>query len=107
MPLPWTSGFLLVAMTLIGQSVANAQFSQPEFKEPIRMKADGREIFIEAPGYATPTWSDITGDGREDLLVGQFSSGKIQIFEQKSDGTLMAGRWLEAGGEVAQVPDVW
>ena len=107
MPSLSTSSFVFIATIFAGQSLAIAQSTKPEFEAPVRLQAAGQPIFIDEPGYATPTWMDFTGDGREDLLVGQFDHGKIQIFERKPDGTFMAGRWLEAGGEIAQVPDVW
>jgi FG-GAP-like repeat len=78
-----------------------------EFEKPVRMKASGQAVRVESPGYAAPCWADIDGDGKKDLLVGQFHDGKIRVFKNLGDGKLAAGRWLEAEGEVAEVPGVW
>ena len=78
-----------------------------EFQPPVRVMADGKPIDTERPGYAAPAWVDIDGDGKKDLLVGQFSGGKIRVFKNKGDGTYAAGEFLKAGEKVALVPGVW
>ena len=78
-----------------------------EFQPPVRMMADGKPIEVNPPGYAAPAWVDIDGDGKKDLLVGQFSGGKIHVFKNKGDGTYAAGELLKAGEKVALVPGVW
>ena len=78
-----------------------------EFEPPKRLKADGVPIRVEAPGYAAPCWADIDGDGKKDLLVGQFAKGKIKVYKNKGDGILAAGEWLKAEGADAEVPGVW
>jgi FG-GAP-like repeat len=78
-----------------------------EFQPPVRLKADGVPVRVESPGYAAPCWADIDGDGRKDLLVGQFNKGKICVYRNLGDGKLAAGEWLKAEGAVAEVPGVW
>jgi hypothetical protein len=78
-----------------------------EFQSPVRLKADGVPVRVESPGYAAPCWADIDGDGRKDLLVGQFNKGKIRVYRNLGDGKLAAGEWLKAEGAVAEVPGVW
>jgi hypothetical protein len=78
-----------------------------EFQPPTRLTADGVPVRVEAPGYACPCWADIDGDGKKDLLVGQFKGGKIRVYKNLGDGKLAAGDWLKADGEVAEVPGVW
>jgi hypothetical protein len=78
-----------------------------EFQPPVRIKADGVPVRVESPGYAAPCWADIDGDGRKDLLVGQFNQGKIRVYRNLGDGKLAAGEWLKAEGAVAEVPGVW
>jgi hypothetical protein len=77
------------------------------FEPPVRLEADGRPVRVESPGYAAPCWADIDGDGKKDLLVGQFSGGKIRVYKNLGDAKLAAGDWLKAEGAVAQVPGVW
>jgi hypothetical protein len=78
-----------------------------EFANPVRLEADGAAIRVEAPGYAAPCWADVDGDGKKDLLVGQFNGGKIRVFKNLGEGKLAAGQWLMAGGKAAEVPGVW
>jgi len=78
-----------------------------EFERPVRLKAGGVAVRVERPGYAAPCWADIDGDGKKDLLVGQFSGGKIRVFKNLGAGKLAPGVWLQAAGKVAEVPGVW
>ena len=81
--------------------------SAAEFERPVRLKAGGVAIRVESPGYAAPCWADVDGDGKKDLLVGQFNQGKIRVFKNLGEGKLAAGDWLKADGQVAEVPGVW
>jgi hypothetical protein len=49
----------------------------------------------------------VDGDGKPDLLVGQFNGGKIQVFKGLGGGKFAKGAWLRAGDTVAEVPGVW
>ena len=79
----------------------------PQFEPPVRLKAGDDYVKVEAPGYAAPCWHDVDGDGQKDLVVGQFSGGKLRVFKNEGKGKLAAGEWLKAGGAIAEVPDVW
>jgi hypothetical protein len=81
--------------------------SAAEFQSPVRLKGGGVAIRVETPGYAAPCWADVDGDGKKDLLVGQFNGGKIRVFKNQGDGKLAAGVWLQADGKAAEVPGVW
>jgi hypothetical protein len=78
-----------------------------EFQAPVRLKAGGVPIRVEAPGYAAPCWADVDGDGKKDLLVGQFRQGKIRVYKNLGSGKFADGAWLQAGGKAAEVPGVW
>jgi hypothetical protein len=78
-----------------------------EFERPVRLEAAGAPVRVESPGYAAPCRADLDGDGKTELLVGQFRDGKIRVFRDEGDGKLAAGAWLRAGGKVAVVPGVW
>lgn len=95
--------FILFAMAWSGVGIA----SGVEFHSPTRMTAENGVIRVESPGYAAPCFADIDGDGRKDLLVGQFNDGKIQVYKSRGDGKFAAGEWLEAEGAIAEVPGVW
>jgi FG-GAP repeat len=95
---------LLAALGLVcGSALCGAS----EFERPVRLTADGAPVRVESPGYAAPCWADVDGDGKADLLVGQFRQGKIKVFKNLGGGKLAAGDWLRAGGQVAEVPGVW
>jgi hypothetical protein len=93
---------MLVVVVLVALRLNGA-----EFHKPVRMDAAGQVIRVESPGYAAPCWADVDGDGFKDLLVGQFNQGKIHVFKNLGDGKLAEGSWLQAEGEVAEVPGVW
>ena len=99
MPLSLLSAFV------VGGALAFS--GDAEFEPPVRLKADGVPIRVENPGYAAPCWADIDGDGKKDLLVGQFNQGKIHVYKNLGDGKLAPSRWLQAEGAVAEVPGVW
>lgn len=78
-----------------------------DFEAPVMLMGGDEPVRVDSPGYAAPCWADVNGDGRMDLLVGQFSGGKIKVYPGGADGKLAKGEFLEAGGEVASVPGVW
>lgn len=47
------------------------------------------------------------GDGKKDLIVGQFNKGKMRVFKGLGGTKFAAGAWLKAEGQVAEVPGVW
>jgi len=84
-----------------------ARCGAAEFERPVRLTADGVPVRVESPGYAAPCWADLDGDGKKDLLVGQFAQGKIRVFKNLGAGRLAPGTWLQAAGKDAEVPGVW
>ena len=87
---------LLLASGASAQEVARA----PELAAPVKLEAGGKPIDVEV-GHAAPFVHDLDGDGKPDLLVGQFGGGKLHLF--RNEGTaaqpqLAASRWVEAAG---------
>lgn len=88
-------------------AAAPARVASVEFAAPERLTAAGQPIGVEAPGYACPSWFDVDGDGKKDLVVGQFNGGKMALHKNLGGGKLAPREWLQADGEVAEVPGVW
>jgi len=100
----WTMKRLIFSvLVLTGVTVAEAV----EFAAPVRLSGGGQAVRVESPGYAAPCWADVDGDGKKDLLVGQFNNGKIRVYRNLGGNKLAAGQWLKAEGQVAEVPGVW
>lgn len=78
-----------------------------EFEAPVQLKGGDAVIQVESPGYAAPSLADLDGDGKKDLLVGQFRNGKITLFSGLGSGKFGKGEPLKAGGEDATIPGVW
>src|SRR5262245_47721800 len=78
-----------------------------EFEAPVRLKAGGAAVRVESPGYAAPCWADVDGDGKMDLVVGQFAQGKMRVFKGLGKMEFARGDWLQAEGKAAEVPGVW
>jgi hypothetical protein len=95
---------LLAAMGLF---CCSALCGAVEFAPPVRLKAGGVVVRVEAPGYAAPCLADVDGDGKLDLLVGQFHKGKIQFCKGLGRGQFAKSSWLQAEGKAAEVPGVW
>jgi hypothetical protein len=95
---------LLATLGLLG---CTALCSAIEFAPPVRLKAGGVPIRVESPGYAAPCLADLDGKGKMDLLVGQFNKGKIQVFKGLGGLNFAKGTWLQAEGQVAEIPGVW
>ncbi len=95
----------LLSGLLLGCCAASA--GAAEFAAPVRLKAGNAPIRVESPGYAAPCWADLHRDGKKQLLVGQFHNGKIQVFPHLGAERFAPGSWLQAEGQVAEVPGVW
>lgn len=94
-------------LAALGVAVCVAPVGAADFEAPVRLKGGESAIRVEAPGYACPTWADVDGDGKKDLIVGQFAQGKMQVFKGLGGTKFAAGEWLKAEGKVAEVPGVW
>jgi hypothetical protein len=96
-----------LTLSLLAASAPQGAAGAPSFTAPVRLKAGEAIIRVAEPGYAAPCWHDVDGDGKKDLVVGQFDDGRIKVYRGLGGGQLAAGEWLRAGGEIAEVPGVW
>jgi VCBS repeat protein len=83
------------------------QRPDPELSPPVRIEAAGKPIETGSIGHAAPFVADFDGDGKPDLLVGQFEGGKLTIY--RNEGTarqprLASGQPFKAGADLGVVP---
>ena len=87
-------------------ALAAAFVLQSELGKPVRLEADGKPIDTEI-GHATAAVYDWDGDGKRDLLVGQFGSGMMKVYKNHGTNdapTFKALTWLEADSKVVTTP---
>ncbi|MCY2938228.1 MAG: hypothetical protein NTV55_07710 [Planctomycetota bacterium] len=94
-------------LSLALSGLAAGWSSAADFQPPVRLKAGDAAIRVESPGYACPSWADIDGDGKAELLVGQFNQGKIRVYKHLGNLQFGAASWLKAEQIDAEIPGVW
>ena len=99
-----------VVFGLAGLALAAAFQGKPatKFEKPEKLKAGDDFIDTGADiGFAGPSVFDLDGDGRQDLLVGNFR-GRVQVY--RNVGTDAERRFeakgkLEAEGKLVEIPN--
>ena len=85
---------------------ASSFLSAQGFEAPVRINAGDAPIDVDV-GHAAPFVADLDGDGKNDLLVGQFGEGKLRVYKNIGDNKAPKFKdfeWLKAGGDIARVP---
>jgi hypothetical protein len=84
--------------------------AEPEGAKPltggVRLEVAGKPIDVSV-GHAAPFVVDWDGDGRQDLLVGEFGTGGVTLFRNvgaKGAPRLESAGFLKAGTADATVP---
>src|SRR5207245_361451 len=100
----------LLAPALLA-SAASAEDGAPgklaaDLCEPVRLEAAGKPIDTEI-GHAAPFVCDWFGEGKKDLLVGQFGDGVLWIYRNvgtANEPRFAAGVKFKDGGKDGTVP---
>ena len=77
---PFQLGRFTVAVVFIAvsqSSFARQSGDVPSFAAPVRIEANGKPIDVTT-GHAAPYVYDFDGDGRRDLLVGEFGAANFK-----------------------------
>lgn len=88
-------GYLKVLLTLAAVSLC----AVPQFHEPFKVQANGADLVVGL--IAEPFMVDWDGDSLNDLIVGQFTSGKVSFFKNigsNAEPVFAAGAYLQADG---------
>ena len=96
---------LLLAAITTGTDPATGL--SPELLPPVRVEAAGKPIESGSVGHAAPFVGDFDGDGKPDLLVGQFAGGYLNVY--RNEGTagqpkLAAEQPFKVGADRGVVP---
>ena len=73
---------------------------------PVRLEANGKPIDT-AVGHAAPFVGDFDGDGKRDLLVGQFGDGILWVYDNVGTNAapkFAAGVKFKDGAQDGRVP---
>jgi hypothetical protein len=97
---------LCAAVLLAAPAAADRPGPSPGLAPPVAVLAGGKAIDVDI-GHAAPFVADLLGEGKPQLLVGQFGEGKLRVY--RNTGSARAPRfdkfeWFQAGGEVVKVP---
>lgn len=101
-----TFALLLVAGLAQAQDASLPSFAPDDLAPPTLLFSGGKPINTEV-GHAAPYLADWNGDGKQDLLVGQFGEGKLKIFVNqgsKESPKFDEAEWFESEGRVVKVP---
>ncbi|MBM3331581.1 hypothetical protein FJY68_06975 [candidate division WOR-3 bacterium] len=77
-----------VRLSVLLALLAVVAFAQtPVFEAPVALEANGGPINVGTGGNASPFLVDWNGDGRQDLLLGQYSAGKVRFYANIGEDT--------------------
>jgi hypothetical protein len=71
----------MIALSLV-VSCGVMSAATPKLASGVRLQADGKNIDVRV-GHLVPAVMDWNGDGKKDLIVGQFSGGRISVYLNK------------------------
>lgn len=96
---------MLPRTALVLLLLCGGAFAAPMFDNPTQVYAGGS--VIDVGYYAAPCVADWNGDGLKDLILGEFSLGKIRYYgnEDSNDSPVFSGySYLQADGVDITLP---
>ncbi len=96
----------MTALAAVLNLVLLCGVSSAGFREGVKLEADDKPIDVEI-GHLVPCVTDWNDDGLKDMIVGQFSGGKIRLYlNQGADNApkFKNFTYLEAGGKQISLP---
>jgi len=95
----------LTILAALAALVISGQAGEPQLGPGVKLLANGKPIDVEI-GHLVPTVMDWNGDGKKDLIVGQFSNGGIRLYlNEGTDAEPQFGAftYLQAGGKTIKL----
>ncbi len=72
---------MMTKISVLAISIVFSLFAQtPVFDPPVYVQANGVNINVGYGGNASPFVVDWDGDGKQDLLLGQFDMGRVRFY---------------------------
>ena len=78
------------------------------FSRLCRCWSGGKPLDVARDGHSAPFVGDFDGDGKRDLLVGQYHEGRLRIYRNRGDNVRPRFddfTWFEAEGRPGRVPE--
>ena len=94
-------------LALLFMAKGAASLCAAGLESPVRLNSGEGPLDIEEVGHAAPYVTDWDGNGVLDLLVGQFSDGKLRIYRNvgsNDDPRYDGFEYFQVGDDVARVP---
>ncbi|MHC4471458.1 MAG: hypothetical protein ACYTDY_10600 [Planctomycetota bacterium] len=101
-----TTLVVLIALTALAVAEERSPVPSDRLAAPTRIHVGDRPIDVDV-GHATPFVVDLDGDGKKDLLVGQFAGGKVRHYRNVGTDAVpkfVGYEYVGAGEVMASVP---